>query len=78
LQFVRRIDWSGGHIKVSDELTTPAWSKVEAVGIGAAQTSIYVVMSRTFQAGQMQPWIDLTDKIHTVRDGEALKLERVF
>ncbi|HEY2344055.1 MAG TPA: hypothetical protein VGH90_13520 [Chthoniobacteraceae bacterium] len=78
LQFVRRIDWSGGQIKVSDELTTPAWSKVESVGIGAAQTSIYVVMSRTFQAGQMQPWIDLTDKIHTVRDGEALKLERVF
>ena len=33
---------------------------MKAVGIGAAQTSIYVVMSRTYQAGQLQPWLDLT------------------
>ena len=28
-----------------------------------AQTSIYVVMSRTFQAGQLQPWLDLTETV---------------
>ena len=34
---------------------------MRGVGIGAAQTSIYVVMSRTYQAGQIQPWLDLTE-----------------
>jgi len=53
-----------------------SWSKVEAAGIGASQTSIYVVMSRTYQAGQLQPWLDLTPKLRALKDGEPLKLSR--
>ena len=51
---------------------------MNAIGIGASQTSIYVVMSRTFQPGQMQPWIDLTEQRRKLTDGEALRLERTL
>ncbi len=78
LQFSRRIAWEKDQLKVSDELRTPSWSKVKAVGIGASQTSIYVVMSRTYQAGQMQPWLDLTAMVRTLPDGETLKSERTL
>jgi hypothetical protein len=78
LQFVRSISWDGDRLKLADELTTDDWGKVKAVGIGASQTSIYVVMSRTYQAGQLQPWLDLTDKLSSLRRGEPLRVERVF
>ncbi len=76
LGFLRRLAWSGDRLRVSDELTAPAWEKVRAVGIGASQTSIYVVMSRTFQPGQMQPWLDLTPKVRGLAAGKSLELER--
>jgi hypothetical protein len=63
---------------VLDELTAKDWSQVRAVGIGASQTSIYVVMSRTYQAGQMQPWLDLTERLRTHADGTPLTLERTL
>jgi len=37
--------------------------QVLTAGIGCDQTSIYVVMSRTFQRGQLQPWLDLTQSV---------------
>ena len=48
------------------------------MGIGGDQTSIYVVMSRTFQAGQLQPWVDLSDEVQTLDDYEWLKFEQRF
>jgi hypothetical protein len=35
-------------------------------------------MSRTFQSGQLQPWHDLTEQMHQLKDDEPLKLERVL
>ncbi|MHA3770263.1 hypothetical protein ACXR0O_01850 [Verrucomicrobiota bacterium sgz303538] len=78
LTFERQITWENGQIAVTDELRTPKWANVREVGIGASQTSIYVVMSRTYQAGQMQPWLDLTPKVRELKDGEPLKVERTL
>ncbi|MDQ3623780.1 MAG: hypothetical protein M3463_15035 [Verrucomicrobiota bacterium] len=76
LEFRRALSWEGERLQVVDELTAESWAKVRAVGIGASQTSIYVVMSRTFQAGQLQPWLDLTDRLRALPEGAPLKLER--
>jgi hypothetical protein len=65
-------------LKVVDELSARSWNDVRAAGIGAAQTSIYVVMSRTYQAGQLQPWLDLTEKMRELPAGEPLRVERTF
>jgi hypothetical protein len=67
-----------GQWYVTDELTADSWQNVVAAGIGGDQTSIYVVMSRTFQKGQLQPWLDLTDKVKHLAPGQALILERKF
>ncbi len=76
LSFSRRIAWAGAKLHVVDELRTSSWKPVRAVGLGASQTSIYVVMSRTFQAGQMQPWFDLSEKARALPEGDPLRLER--
>jgi len=54
------------------------WEDSAATGIGGDQTSIYVVMSRTFQSGQMQPWLDLTPRVRELADGQPLIIERVL
>lgn len=77
-EFSREIRWEGESLRVIDELSAPSWADVDAVGIGASQTSIYVVMSRTYQAGQLQPWLDLKAKTQSLQDGESLRLERVL
>ncbi|HYR57872.1 MAG TPA: hypothetical protein VEO95_04555, partial [Chthoniobacteraceae bacterium] len=78
LQFKRTLAWQHDQLAVADELTAASWEKVRAVGIGAAQTSIYVVMSRTWQAGQLQPWLDLTPQVRGLKAGEPLRLERTL
>ncbi|MEA3213273.1 MAG: hypothetical protein QOE70_6330 [Chthoniobacter sp.] len=78
LTFQRTLAWKHEQLTVTDELTAASWDKVRAVGIGAAQTSIYVVMSRTWQAGQLQPWLDLTPQVQSLKAGEALRVERTF
>ena len=78
LQFARQFKWDHEQLRVTDELATNNWEKVRAVGIGASQTSIYVVMSRTYQAGQLQPWLDLTEQKNALAPGEVLKIERTF
>jgi hypothetical protein len=77
-QFSRQLRWRDGQWHVADKLVADSWQNVTAAGIGGDQTSIYVVMSRTFQMGQMQPWLDLTDKIRQLTPRQALKLERKF
>jgi hypothetical protein len=62
-----------------DELySEESWDKIISVGIGCDQTSIYVVMSRTFQQGQLQSWLDLTPLTENLKSDQALKLERIL
>ncbi len=76
-RFERTFEWSDdGAFRVRDRVTGDDWSVVERAGIGCDQTSIYVVMSRTFQAGQMLPWIDLKAELVAAKRGEALTHER--
>ena len=78
LHFKRTLSWQDGQLAVRDELTADSWTNVRAVGIGASQTSIYVVMSRTWQAGQLQPWLDLTERVRGLKAGEPLIVERTL
>ena len=76
-RFHRKLTWGDGRLHTSDELRSKkGWGAARTVGIGAAQTSIYVVMSRTYQSGQLQPWLDLTEQMHQLKDDEVLKVER--
>jgi hypothetical protein len=77
-QFLRRLSWQDGSWQVYDELSTNSWVKVHSASIGVDQTSIYVVMSRTFQTGQLQPRWDLTTKVEQLKDGELLRVTREF
>jgi hypothetical protein len=76
-EFTRTFRWENGWI-VTDEIRAKSWGNVEAAGIGCDQTSIYVVMSRTFQSGQLQPWLDLTPELRQLAPGQPLILERKF
>ncbi|MBC6481324.1 MAG: hypothetical protein GDA56_29770 [Hormoscilla sp. GM7CHS1pb] len=74
--FSRRLRWKNYQWHVTDELQTRSWQPVQAAGIGGDQTSIYVVMSRTFQLGQLQPWLDLTEEVKKLAPHQPLKLDR--
>lgn len=74
--FRRQITWRDGGWWVRDVVRCADWSKVRAAGIGPAQTSIYVVMSRTFQRSQLRDWIDLSDRIKGLGKGDELVIER--
>jgi hypothetical protein len=75
-RFHRHLRWQGDRWQVSDDLQAEDWSAVKSVGIGCDQTSIYVVMSRTFQAGQLCPWIDLSDRLPHLSSNQPLHLTR--
>src|SRR6185295_4872036 len=77
-EFSRSLSWANGNLRVADELRAGSWREVAAAGIGCDQTSIHVVMSRTYQPGQLQEWLDLTDEIRKLKPGEALKIERLL
>jgi hypothetical protein len=75
-QFQRQLRWQDDRWQVIDTLHADSWKPVRAVGLGSDQTSIYVVMSRTFQRGQLQPWLDLTEQMRSLQDSQSLHLER--
>lgn len=75
---MRQLRWENGQWCVMDELQAQSWHNVITAGIGCDQTSIYVVMSRTFQLGQLKPWLDLMKEVRKLAPGEPLKLERRF
>jgi hypothetical protein len=72
----RSFEWSDDNLVVEDELTARSWNTVENVALGVDQTSIYVVMSRIFQTGQLLPWRDLTASILNLKPNTPLKLRR--
>ena len=75
-QFSRRLSWQNGKWQIDDRLTTESWNDVVAADIGCDRTSIYVVMSRTFQSGQLQPAWDLSEQVKILNSGESLNLTR--
>lgn len=77
-RFIRRLQWIGSGWQVNDELMVDDWRSVIQAQIGVDQTSIYVVMSRTYQAGQLQPVWDLTADLEHLQLGDVIRVERVF
>jgi hypothetical protein len=77
-RFTRRLVLEeNGSLRVQDRIDADSWNDVERAAIGCDQTSIYVVMSRTFQAAQLQPWTDLTHHLHSLQPHHPLLNERV-
>ncbi|MBE9168076.1 hypothetical protein IQ238_11280 [Pleurocapsales cyanobacterium LEGE 06147] len=74
--FSRQLNWENERWQIIDELSAESWEQVISGGIGCDQTSVYVVMSRTFQIGQLQQWLNLTDKIKQLSSSQTLKLKR--
>ena len=76
--FNRTFQWlpNEAQWQIIDELKAPDWDSVRSLGIGCDQTSIYVVMSRTFQKGQLQPWLDLNHHLKTLQSGQILTVKR--
>ena len=76
--FNRTFQWlpNEAQWQIIDELKAPDWDSVRSMGIGCDQTSIYVVMSRTFQKGQLQPWLDLNHHLKTLQPGQILTVKR--
>lgn len=77
-RFRREFSWMNGRLRVSDLVESDDWKRVKRAAIGCDQTSIYVVMSRTFQTGQMLPWTDLTERLAKLEAGEPLEIHREF
>ena len=75
-QFSRRLSWVDGQWQIEDRLQAESWDRVIAADIGCDRTSIYVVMSRTFQAGQLQPSWDLTKQLKSLSRQDSLDLTR--
>ncbi|HPA19937.1 MAG TPA: hypothetical protein PLU30_19460 [Verrucomicrobiae bacterium] len=75
-RFQRVFEWEGNRLAVTDRLEADSWEGVESCGIGGHQTSICVVMSRTFQPAQLQPWCELTEDIRRLAPGEAFAMRR--
>lgn len=75
-KFERRLVLRGDELTVRDRIEAESWDVVDAAAIGCDQTSIYVVMSRTFQPAQLQPWLDLTSQARALAPGEPLIVAR--
>jgi hypothetical protein len=75
-RFRREIAFENSVLVVRDRVEADDWAPVEAAAIGCDQTSIYVVMSRTFQHAQLLPWVDLTSGLRRLVAGQALEIER--
>ncbi|MCP3890557.1 MAG: hypothetical protein GY702_17050 [Desulfobulbaceae bacterium] len=77
LKFVRTFHKDESGWIVEDVVNAP-WANIVEGGLGGHQTSIYVVMSRTFQDGQLQPWKDYSHEISQLKDDQVFELKRTF
>ena len=76
-RFAREIAWDGTALVVRDRIEPLAgWRAVRQAGIGGFQTSLTTVMARVWQPAQVQPWLDLTDRIAALGETEPLVVER--
>ncbi|MCP4747091.1 MAG: hypothetical protein GY874_13275 [Desulfobacteraceae bacterium] len=76
VRFKRRLTWNKTKWQVEDKLGSINWQQVKSVCLGCDQTSIYVVMSRTFHPGQLFPAIDLSGKLSKLGPGQDLVYKR--
>ena len=76
--FRRRLLREEGAWTVEDRLSAATWEGGGSVGIGCDQTSISVVMSRTFQDGQLLGWLDLGDRLAGLGPGQSIEVRRRF
>ena len=74
--FNRHLSWQDNRWNVTDQLVAKSWNNVVEADIGCDRTSIYVVMSRTFQPGQLQSAWNLTKKVKKLNSGEVLRVNR--
>ena len=77
-RFARQLKWDAEQWCISDDLQGGDWRSVKAIELGVDGTSIYVVMSRTFQRGQLQRSWDLSDRLKDLAPHEPLHLEQYF
>jgi hypothetical protein len=75
-RFERTIEWKANGWSITDRIEAKSWRSVAGAGIGPDETSIAVAMSRPFQPGQLQPWLDLSEGVRSLREGEPLVVER--
>lgn len=76
--FTRTLQRLDDRWQVTDTISAQSWKQVLAAGLGGHQTSIYVVMSRTYQEGQLQPWNDYTAAVRNLRDDQEFRIERIL
>jgi len=77
--YSRTFSWDEqGGLSVRDEYRSDQWHKVIDAGISGHQTSNYVVMSRVFTPGQLQPWYSLAQEAKEAQHTGTLVLQRVF
>ena len=76
--FKREIYWDTDNLVISDSLTAKNWEEINDIKIGADQTSIYVAMSRTYQSGQLQKWIDLNSIKADLKSNDTLYFKRII
>lgn len=78
-RFTRSLAWSNGRLHVTDELHAKrGWESARSVGIGAFQSGACAQPTRIFEAAQLQPWQDFTERTHELKSDEPLKIERVL
>jgi hypothetical protein len=76
-RFRRELLWTGFTWSIRDTIHAErGWAKVTEAGIGGFQTSTTTVMARVFELTQLQPWLDLTARLRTLRENEPLVVER--
>jgi hypothetical protein len=77
--YTRTFTWDEqGVLTVRDEYHSELWKKVTDAGISGHQTSNYVVMSRIFTPGQLQPWFSLAREAKDAAESGSLTLSRSF
>jgi hypothetical protein len=78
-RFSRSLSWSNGKLDVIDSLEAMhGWEEVWSVLIGTFRSGACTEPTRSFQVGQLQNFEDFTERVHTLKPGEPLKIERRF
>lgn len=76
-RFRRTLRWRDGRWHIRDEIDADqGWGRVEKAGIGGFQSSLTTVMARIWQPAEMQPWLDLGDRVAGLGEGRSLVVER--
>ncbi|MGH7792422.1 MAG: hypothetical protein ACREOB_08930, partial [Thermodesulfobacteriota bacterium] len=68
-------------IKIIDEVkyvSKRADFEIEKLYVGVDHTSIYVVMSNTYQESVLKNWIDLSEFVSELNEKEYIKVERII